>query len=292
MPPLRKEGTACNNGVHGALHQEFSMVVKLASWNVNGIRAVMRKEQLHPFLAALEPDIVCLQETKAQQQDVDLALDGYEISWNAAEKKGYSGTAIFSRMSLGETVKNFPEDVVEKYGVTGDAYGNPNNEGRIIAAEYPAFLLVTVYTPNVKEDLSRLPLRAKQWDPAFTAYVRRLQERKPVIICGDLNVAHMPDDLANPAANAGKKGFTDEEREGFETLVDAGFVDTFRMFHQGNGYYTWWAPFAKSRERNIGWRIDYFLVSESLREMVVAADIHPSLLGSDHCPVSLTLEIP
>ncbi len=266
------------------------MTVKLASWNVNGIRAVMRKEQLHPFLEALSPDIVCIQETKAQEQDVDVDLEGFHVEWNAAEKKGYSGTAIFSRIPDQGAVKNLPGDLVEKFRVVGDAYGDPNREGRIIAAEYDPFILVTVYTPNVKEDLTRLPLRALQWDPAFTAYVERLQERKPVVICGDLNVAHTPEDLANPAANAGKKGFTEEERAGFQSLIDAGFVDTFRLFHEGNGYYTWWAPFAKARERNIGWRIDYFLVSEALREKIVAADIHPTLLGSDHCPVSLTLD--
>ncbi len=267
------------------------MVLKLASWNVNGIRAVIRKEQLHPFLEELTPDIVCLQETKAQEGDLDADLAGFQRQWNAAEKKGYSGIAVYSRLPILAVERNLPEDLVREFHVFGDEYGNPNREGRIIAVEYEPFIVVTVYTPNVKEDLTRLPLRSQQWDPAFTAYVSRLQERKPVIICGDLNVAHMPEDLANPVANAGKKGFTDEERAGFQSLLDAGFIDTFRLFHKGDGYYTWWAPFAKARERNIGWRIDYFLVSEHLRDRVIAADIHPSILGSDHCPVSLALDV-
>jgi exodeoxyribonuclease-3 len=150
---------------------------------------------------------------------------------------------------------------------------------------------VTVYTPNAKDDLSRVPLRHKQWDPAFLAYCKQLEASKPVVFCGDLNVAHTEDDLANPKPNRGKKGFTDEERSGFQAFLDKGFVDTFRMFKQGNGYYTWWSHFAKSRERNVGWRIDYFLVSDSLKDKVKAADIHPQILGSDHCPISVTLDI-
>jgi exodeoxyribonuclease-3 len=167
-----------------------------------------------------------------------------------------------------------------------------SDEGRVIAAEYPQFFVVTVYTPNAKDDLSRIPLRHKAWDPAFLAYCQELQRRKPVIFCGDLNVAHTELDLANPGPNKGKKGFTNEEREGFQNFVDAGFVDTFRKFKQGNGYYTWWSHFANSRARNIGWRIDYVLVSKTLSDGVKHADIHPDVQGSDHCPVSIQLKLP
>jgi exodeoxyribonuclease-3 len=161
----------------------------------------------------------------------------------------------------------------------------------VLTAEYDGFFLVTVYTPNTKDDLGRLELRHAQWDPAFLAYVTSLEKQKPVVFCGDLNVAHTPDDLANPKSNAGKKGFTEEERAGFQNFLNAGFVDTFRLFHQGNGYYTWWTNFANARARNLGWRIDYFLVSAGLASRVVAADIHPDLMGSDHCPITLTLDM-
>ena len=163
-------------------------------------------------------------------------------------------------------------------------------EGRVITAEYPHLYVVTVYTPNAKDDLSRLPLRHDHWDPAFLAYCRQLEQRKPVMFCGDLNVAHTELDLANPKSNRGKKGFTEEERRGFQNLLDAGFVDTFRLFQQGNGHYTWWSPFANSRARNVGWRIDYVLVSQGLRGAVKSADIHADVLGSDHCPVSVSLQ--
>jgi exodeoxyribonuclease III len=265
--------------------------VRLVSWNVNGIRAVARKGLFDPFVRSLEPDVICLQETKAQQSQSDVELPGYEEHWNSAEKKGYSGTAIFSRPGPIAVTAGLPAEVITQYQVIGDAFGDPNNEGRVLTAEYDEFYLVTVYTPNAKEDLGRLSLRHTQWDPAFLAHTRSLAEKKPVVFCGDLNVAHTPDDLANPKSNAGKKGFTDEEREGFQNFLDAGFVDTFRMFHQGNGFYSWWSNFAKARERNVGWRIDYFLVSESLASRVVAAEIHPGIMGSDHCPVSLDLDL-
>jgi exodeoxyribonuclease-3 len=188
-------------------------------------------------------------------------------------------------------VAGLPEDVIADHKVLGDGFGDPNTEGRVLTAEYPGFYLVTVYTPNTKDDLGRLALRHTQWDPAFLSYLRALEQRKPVIFCGDLNVAHTPDDLANPTSNKGKKGFTDEERQGFQNFLDAGFVDTFRMFHEGNGFYSWWSHFAKARERNVGWRIDYFLVSEQLRDKARAADIHADLMGSDHCPISLDLDL-
>jgi exodeoxyribonuclease-3 len=265
--------------------------MRLVSWNVNGIRAVARKELFHPFVGQLDPDVICLQETKAHQAQAELDLPGYEEYWNSAEKKGYSGTAIFSRTTPIRVMPGLPEDIVATYGVHGDVFGDPNCEGRVLAAEYAEFFLITVYTPNAKEDLGRLELRHAQWDPAFLAYAKALEQTKPVVFCGDLNVAHTPDDLANPKPNMGKKGFTDEERQGFQNFLDAGFVDTFRMFHQGNGHYSWWSHFANARARNVGWRIDYFLVSEALAPRVSAAEIHADILGSDHCPVSLTLDI-
>lgn len=267
------------------------MSIKIYSWNVNGIRAVVRKELFTPFISAEQPDILCLQETKAEQGQAEIDLSGYEEYWNSAEKKGYSGTAIFSKTKPLSIINGLPQDIIEAYKVTGDTYGDPNKEGRIIAAEYEDFYVVTVYTPNAKDDLSRVSLRHNSWDPAFLAYCKQLEKTKPVIFCGDLNVAHTEDDLANPKPNRGKKGFTDEEREGFQNFIDAGFVDTLRMFKQGNGHYTWWSHFAKSRERNVGWRIDYFLVSESLKSKVKAADIHANVMGSDHCPISITLDI-
>jgi exodeoxyribonuclease-3 len=266
-------------------------MVKIYSWNVNGIRAVVRKELWQSFLDAEQPDILCLQELKAKPEQIDAATDGYNAFWYSAEKPGYSGTAILSKVKPLQVVNGFPEDIIKRYKVTGDTYGNPNDEGRVVAAEFDEFWLVTVYTPNAKDDLSRIPLRHKHWDPAFLAYCTRLEEDKPVVFCGDLNVAHTPDDLANDKSNVGKKGFTDKERAGFQAFVDAGFVDTFRLFKQGKGYYTWWSHFAQARERNVGWRIDYFLVSKVLRDKVKAAEIHPKIMGSDHCPISVTLEV-
>jgi exodeoxyribonuclease-3 len=266
-------------------------MLKIYSWNVNGIRAVIRKEKFKPFADAEQPDILCLQETKAKQGQAEIDLPGYAEFWNSAEKPGYSGTAIFSKPKPLRVINGLPEDIIKTFKVTGDVYGDPNKEGRVQTAEYDEFYVVTVYTPNAKDDLSRIPLRHKHWDPAFLAYCKQLEKSKPVVFCGDLNVAHTELDLANPKPNKGKKGFTPEEREGFQNFVDAGFVDTLRLFKQGSGYYTWWSHFANSRARNVGWRIDYILVSESLRSQVKAAGIHPDVLGSDHCPVSITLDL-
>lgn len=263
---------------------------------MNGIRAVINKGLLQPFIDSEQPDILCIQETKAKRDQVVIDLPDYEEFWYSADKPGYSGTAIFVRNDSEagkplQVINGLPQEIIDQYKVTGDTYGDPNLEGRVLAAEFDSFWVVTVYTPNAKDDLSRIPMRTV-WDPAFLAYVKQLEQSgKPVVFCGDLNVAHTEDDLANPKPNRGKKGFTTEERSGFQAFVDAGFVDTFRMFTQGNGYYTWWSHFAKSRERNVGWRIDYFLVSESLKSKVKAADIHPAVMGSDHCPVSITLDI-
>lgn len=266
-------------------------MLKIYSWNVNGIRAVSNKGLFQPFLDYEQPDILLLQEIKAKPEQIKIDIDGYDAFWYSAEKPGYSGTAIMTKIPPLQVVDGFPQDIIKEYKVTGDTYGDPNQEGRVIAAEFEKFWVVGVYTPNAKDDLSRVPLRHKHWDPAFLAYVKHLEKSKPVVFCGDLNVAHTPDDLANDKSNIGKKGFTDEERAGFQSFVDAGFVDTFRMFKQGKGYYTWWSHFANARERNVGWRIDYFLVSASLKSKVKAADIHPAIKGSDHCPVSVTLDL-
>ncbi|HUC88121.1 MAG TPA: exodeoxyribonuclease III [Candidatus Binatia bacterium] len=265
--------------------------MKIYSWNVNGIRAVCKKGLFGPFIAKERPDILCLQEIKAKPEQIDLPLNDYKAFWYSAEKPGYSGTAILSKLEPKQVVDGFPADIIKKFKVSGDIYGNPNLEGRVIAAEFDKFWLVTVYTPNAKDDLTRLSLRSKHWDPAFLAYCQKLEQDKPVVFCGDLNVAHTPDDLANPKPNEGKKGFTLEERAGFQAFIDAGFVDTLRLFKKGNGFYTWWSHFANARARNVGWRIDYFLVSAKLRKNVKAAATYPSYMGSDHCPIAVELDI-
>jgi len=264
--------------------------VKFYSWNVNGIRAVVRKGTFQQFMAEHQPDILCLQETKAERGQAEIDLPEYTEYWNSAEKKGYSGTAIFTKQAPLKVTNGFPAGFAKKYEFADDQDRDSWTEGRVITAEYEKFFAVTVYTPNAKDDLARLDLRYRHWDPAFLAYVKQLEKKKPVIFCGDLNVAHTEDDLANPKPNRGKKGFTDEEREGFQNFIDAGFVDTFRIFTQGNGHYSWWSHFANSRARNIGWRIDYVLVSASLAARVSEARIHPDVMGSDHCPVSIRME--
>lgn len=266
--------------------------MKIYSWNVNGIRAIWNKGLFQEFIAKTDPDILCLQETKAQPEQSPVAdLPQYKEFWFSAEKKGYSGTAIYTKIDPIEIINGLPADIIKQYKLAADDYGDPNKEGRVMTAEFEKFYLVTVYTPNAKDDLTRVPLRHKQWDPAFLAYCKQLEQKKPIVFCGDLNVAHTPDDLANPKPNIGKKGFTDEEREGFQNFIDAGFVDTFRMFTQGNGHYTWWSNFANARARNVGWRIDYFLVSKSLKDKVKAAAIHADAMGSDHCPISIDIDV-
>lgn len=265
--------------------------MKIYSWNVNGIRAVWNKGALQKFMAEHQPDVLGLQETKADREQSPVDLPDYQEYWHSAVKKGYSGTAIFSRTEPLSIINGLPTDIIAKFKLAADEYGDPNREGRVITAEYDKFYFVTVYTPNAKDDLSRVPLRHNQWDPAFLAYVKELEKKKSVIFCGDLNVAHTEDDLANPKPNIGKKGFTDEERKGFQNFLDAGFIDTFRMFKQGNGHYTWWTHWANARARNVGWRIDYFLVSASLRDKIKSAEIHADVMGSDHCPVSIELDI-
>jgi exodeoxyribonuclease III len=266
-------------------------MIKVYSWNVNGIRAVVKKDKWQPFIDEHKPDILLLQEIKAKPEQIDIELGPYKAFWYSADKPGYSGTALLSKADPAQVINGFPQDIIKAFKVTGDVYGDPNDEGRVIAGEFDKFWAVGVYTPNAKDDLSRVPLRHERWDPAFLAYVKQLEKTKPVVFMGDLNVAHTPDDLANDKANIGKKGFTDEERAGFQAFVDAGFVDTFRMFKQGKGYYSWWSHFANARARNVGWRIDYVMVSGNLKDKVKAADIHPKVLGSDHCPVSVTLDL-
>ena len=285
---LRERGNA---SINDTLFMLAKTPLTIISWNVNGIRAVHRKGLFLPFVEQYQPDILCLQETKAIQGQAEIDLPDYEEYWNSAERKGYSGTAIFTKPKPLAVLNGFSPKTTERFRFTHDGYGDPMTEGRVIAAEYHDFYVVTVYTPNAKEDLSRIPLRQNQWDPAFLAFCQELEKKKPVIFCGDLNVAHTPDDLANPKQNEGKHGFTEEEREGFQHFIDAGFVDTFRMFQEGNGFYTWWSHFAQARVRNVGWCIDYMLVSSALRSRVKEAFILPEVMGSDHCPVGIKIEI-
>lgn len=262
--------------------------MKLYSWNVNGIRAVLNKGALQTFLDTHNPDILCLQETKAHREQVELDLPQYHEYFFSADKKGYSGTAIFSKVKPLNIIKGLPEDILATYDMANDTYGHPNSEGRVIAAEYDEFWVVTVYTPNSKNDLSRLELRHQHWDKAFLAYLKQLEATKPVLACGDLNVAHTEIDLARPKQNRRNAGFTDEEREGIQNLLDAGFIDTFRTLHPTQlDAYTWWSHWGKARQNNVGWRIDYWLASDSLKERITNANIHPDQMGSDHCPVSI-----
>ena len=249
--------------------------MKLISWNVNGLRAVLRKNFLD-YLNAEEPDVLCLQETKCGPNDVEQLWPAkYSTYWNTAEKKGYAGTAIFT--------KTRPLKVTPHIGI-----GEHDREGRVLAAEFADFILVNVYVPNSKRELTRLPYRQK-WDRAFLCYLKKLEKHKPVIFCGDLNVAHTEIDLANPKANAGNHGFTPEERAGFSAFVKAGFRDTFREFEPAGGHYTWWSQMPGVRVRNIGWRIDYFLLSSVLRPRLRRAFIRAEVTGSDHCPVGIEL---
>ena len=249
--------------------------MKFISWNVNGLRAWCEKGFKESF-AALDADFFCLQETKMQEGQLDLEFEGYRSYWNYAEKKGYSGTAIFSRHA--------PLNVT--YGLGLEEH---DKEGRVITLEMPDFFLVTVYTPNSQDGLKRLDYRM-QWEEAFRAYLLQLDARKPVIVCGDLNVAHREIDLKNPKSNRKNAGFTDEEREKFGILLDSGFTDTFRFFYPDReGIYSWWSYRFKAREKNAGWRIDYFLVSKRLEAQLKSATIHTEIFGSDHCPVEVDL---
>lgn len=250
--------------------------MKLLSWNVNGLRSVLKKNFLE-FLEAEKPDVLCLQETRCGPDDVEQLWPArYTTYWNTGEKKGYSGTAIFSTTR--------PLAVTRGIGVD-----EHDREGRVLTAEYNDFFLVNVYTPNSQRELTRLAYR-QEWDVAFLKYLRKLEKRKPVVFCGDLNVAHTEIDLKNPKTNTKNHGFTPEERAGFTALVKAGFLDTFREFEPGGGHYTWWSPMMGARARNVGWRIDYFLVSQALRSRLRSAFIRSQVMGSDHCPVGIELD--
>jgi exodeoxyribonuclease III len=263
--------------------------MRIFSWNVNGLRAVIKKGEFERFIKQYDPDILCLQETKADQNQVEIDLPAYDEYWNSAEKKGYSGTAIFSKHAPISVIEDIPNEIASRYQLI-DSYGNTNREGRVLTLEFEPFFLSTVYTPNAKDDLSRIPMRL-EWDPAFLAFMQELEQRKPVIFCGDLNVAHTENDLARPKENVGNKGFTKEERSGIDAIIESGFVDTFRMFTEGNGHYTWWSHWGAARERNVGWRIDYMFASRNLTSMIRRAQIHSEVLGSDHCPVSIDLHL-
>lgn len=266
--------------------------MKLYSWNVNGIRAVLNKGAFQKFIAEHSPDVLCLQETKASRDQFEIDLPDYHEYWYSAKKNGYSSTAIFSKVKPLQIINGFPEELAKKHGITDDKYGHPNDEGRVMAAEFEKFWVLTAYTPNSKGDLSRLELRHKHWDPAFLEYAQQLEQTKPVLFCGDLNVAHTELDLANPKPNVGKHGFTKEEREGFDNFLAVGFFDTYRTFNPDKtDAYTWWTHWANARARNVGWRIDYWLASKSLKSNIKDANIHPDVMGSDHCPVSIDLEI-
>lgn len=258
---------------------------RLISWNVNGIRSVIKKGNLQELVQKYDPDILCLQETKAEKGQAQIDFPQYKEYWNSAKKKGYSGVAIFCKKEPLSVVMDM------NHGLDlSDKYGNPDNEGRVITAEFEEFFVVTVYTPNAKDDLSRIPLREK-WDKEFCKYCKKLEQKKPVIFCGDLNVAHTEMDLARPKENIGKKGFTKEERTGFENFLQEGFVDSLRLFKQGNGYYTWWTHWGGARARNVGWRIDYVLTSNAIKQKISSAQIYAEVMGSDHCPVGIEFEL-
>ena len=251
--------------------------MKLISWNVNGLRAAMGKGFMDAF-AQLDADAFCLNETKLQPGQIELDLPGYHQYWNSAEKKGYSGVAVFTRQ----------EPLSVRYGIGVDEF---DHEGRVLTLEMPQFYLVSCYTPNSQDGLKRLEYRMR-WEDAFLSYLKSLEREKPVVLCGDLNVAHQEIDIKNPKSNRMNAGFTDQEREKMTRLLNAGFVDTFRaLYPDAAGRYTWWSYFRRARETNAGWRIDYFIVSERLREKIGDALIYSDVYGSDHCPVGLVLDV-
>ena len=251
--------------------------MKFISWNVNGLRACMGKGFMD-FFNAEDADFFCLQETKLQAGQIHMELPNHRDYWNYAEKKGYSGTAIFAKQ----------EPLTVSYGIGVEAL---DNEGRVVTLEYDNFYLVTCYTPNAQRELARIDHRM-QWDDAFRAYLQELDKVKPVIACGDLNVAHKEIDLKNPGSNRGNAGFSDEERESFTKTLEAGFTDTFRYLHpDATGCYTWWSYMFKARQNNAGWRIDYFIVSDRIRDKIQATPIYHEILGSDHCPVGLEIQM-
>ncbi|MGH7198099.1 MAG: exodeoxyribonuclease III [Candidatus Omnitrophota bacterium] len=250
--------------------------MKLLSWNVNGIRSVMKKGFL-VFLKKENPDVLCLQETKASAEEAALKTPAYEQHWNTPKRPGYSGTAVLTKV----------KPLKASHGI---GIAKHDGEGRVLTLEFKDFYLVNVYVPNSKRGLERLPYRTKEWDVDFLKYLKKLEKKKPVVFCGDMNVAHKEVDLTNPKANVKNHGFTPQERAGFDNLVKAGFIDTFRELHKDGGHYTWWSQLSNCRKRNIGWRIDYFGVSKSLRPRLKDAFILKEVLGSDHCPVGISLK--
>lgn len=261
--------------------------MKIYSWNVNGLRAVVNKKAFAEFISSENPDIICLQETKAKPGQATIDLPEYQEFWHSAKRPGYSGTAIFSKIPPLRVFDNFPEDFTTPN--LSDSYGNTLEEGRIITAEFDHFFLVNVYTPNSKAALERLPFRHQLWDPTFKKFLQFLETKKPVIFCGDLNVAHQSIDLKNPKQNTKSAGFTAEERQAIDHLIAADFIDSFRTLHPEEIKYTWWSYLGQARKRNSGWRIDYFFLSKSLLPYLSSADIHDQIFGSDHCPVSIKL---
>ncbi|MBQ3280600.1 exodeoxyribonuclease III [Candidatus Saccharibacteria bacterium] len=287
-------------------------MLKIFSWNVNGIRAVLRKKALQNFVFEYQPDILCLQETKAKPEQVEFDFPGYKVFWNPADRAGYSGTAILVSSALDLSAWNVIRWDAERTALTGEPLGSVRNihpkrpnldfvhasetstavpEGRVQILESQDFYLVNVYTPNSKPDLSRLDLRYKTWDPKFLNLLKDLEMKKPVITCGDFNAAHQNIDLARPDANHKNAGFTDEEREGISNILASGFIDTFRFLHPNSERYTWWSHWGNARANNVGWRIDYFFVSANLRKKLVGAEIYESVFGSDHCPISIELKL-
>ena len=259
--------------------------MRIFSWNVNGLRAVLNKCAFTKFVDEYSPDILCIQETKAKQGQAEVDLPNYEELWNSAERPGYSGTAIFTKLKP-LSVKNVLPTSVDM----SDEFGNPLTEGRVLTAEFEDFFLVNVYTPNSKNELERLTLREKKWDKEFLNYLKELEKTKPVITCGDFNAAHEEIDIARPKNNHHSAGFTDEERQGITNLIDAGFVDTFRYLNPDSVRYTWWSHWGQARANNVGWRIDYFFISETLKKNLKSAEIYENVMGSDHCPISIELE--
>lgn len=301
-------------------------MLRIFSWNVNGLRAVLNKGALQRFINEYKPDILCLQEIKAKPEQVDYSFSRYKVFWNPAKRAGYSGTAVLIRDELLSSI--FSADLLAKnvihwaagkdcpsgttfsepsgiyiFGLANqelDASKNDDNnsvkriasqEGRVLIIEFEKFYLVNVYTPNSKPDLSRLKLREKEWDPEFLRYLKELEKEKPVVVCGDFNAAHEEIDIARPKTNHHSAGFTDEERRGITNYINAGFIDTFRSLNPDSVRYTWWSHWGKARENNVGWRIDYFFISKNLKKDLKSAEIYENVMGSDHCPISIELEI-
>lgn len=259
--------------------------LSIFSWNVNGLRAVLRKGAFQKFITDYQPDILCLQETKAKQGQAEIDLPEYEEIWNSAERPGYAGTAIFTKVKPLSINSGLPTNKP-----LADQFGDPAQEGRVLTVEFEHFYLVNVYTPNSKNGLGRLELREKLWDPEFLNYLKTLEKSKPVVVCGDFNAAHQEIDLARPKANHHSAGFTDEERQGITNMINRGMIDTFRTLHPDEIRYTWWSHWGNARANNVGWRIDYFFISNDLQNNLKAAEIHEDVTGSDHCPVSIELE--